>query len=369
MRSIITTPVALSILLTSHLGYSLGDGGQGQRSSGAPVASPTAPPTAPTPPSAPSQTEGSRTAETHPSTAAPEPSSPPPAHSAAVPQPSIALPVPSIAPPSSAGAESPPADITKPEGAPPAAAPPDAPSADAKVVNSQQVQAASPAEVVAPSVPIQPKPKPAKVASSTDDQAEEASEAAPASTLEDPEPSQGHFIALGVHGVGAMAFDDSRGKRTPTFGPGFSLRFGEALTDWLDLSLAFAFATTSGDVDDRMTFGRFGLQSQWYVTDRVFIQAGFGVTNGQGTDPEDHDFVRGRYGDVYLTGVGYNIYLSASDQSGGWVLTPVLTAEVGPDRMFTTAALSLGLEVSWWTGLTRDKLNLPLSKAYDKSSE
>jgi hypothetical protein len=118
-----------------------------------------------------------------------------------------------------------------------------------------------------------------------------------------------------------------------------------------------------------VTFGRFGVQSQWYVTERMFVQAGFGATNAQGKDPDDHDLVRGRYGDVYLTGIGYNLYLSDNDQSGGWVLTPVLTAEVGPDRTFTTTALWLGIEVSWWTGLTRDKLNLSLSKAYDKASE
>ena len=37
-------------------------------------------------------------------------------------------------------------------------------------------------------------------------------------------------------------------------------------------------------------------------------------------------------------------------------------------KTFTTTALWLGFEISWWTGLSRDKVNLPLSK-YDKSSE
>jgi hypothetical protein len=47
------------------------------------------------------------------------------------------------------------------------------------------------------------------------------------------------------------------------------------------------------------------------------------------------------------------------------VLSPLLTIEGGPDPDFTTTALWLGLEVSWWSGLSRDKLNLPLGEAYE----
>lgn len=244
-----------------------------------------------------------------------------------------------------------------PPGVSPPVTPATAVTADNVEPDSKPVAKSPPGRVSVGQNPGSPKTEPS------------TSEEPTSSALEDPEPSQGHFIAIGVHGVGALAFDKHRGTREPTFGPGFSLRFGEAVTDWLDLSLSFALATTSGDADDSVTFGRFGLQSQWYVSERLFISAGFGATNAQGKDPEDHELQRGRYGDVYLTGVGYNLYLSDNNQSGGWVLTPVLTAEVGPDRTFTTTALWLGVEISWWTGLSRDKLNLPLSKAYEKSPD
>lgn len=187
-----------------------------------------------------------------------------------------------------------------------------------------------------------------------------------AATLVEPKPSQGHFIALGLHGLGAMAFDKERGTRPPTFGTGFSLRFGEAVTDWLDLSLFFALGSTRGQAADKLSLGRFGVLSQWYLTQRLFLQAGFGATNGQGADPDDLKLNRGRYGDVYLTGIGYNLFLSDEHQSGGWVLTPVATVEVGPDSRFTTTALWLGLEVSWWSGLSKDKLRLPTSDAYSR---
>ncbi len=179
-----------------------------------------------------------------------------------------------------------------------------------------------------------------------------------------PKPSQGHMIALGVHGVGAMASDDDRGRRKPTFGLGYSLRFGEAVTDWLDLSLSIAFSSTNGEAADKFSFGRLAVQSHWYFHERWFVQAGFGATTAQGADPEDLDRVRGRYGAVYLTGLGTNLYLSDSHQSGGWVVSPTATLEVGPHEQFTTAALWLGLEFSWWSGLSKDKLELPVSEAY-----
>jgi hypothetical protein len=184
--------------------------------------------------------------------------------------------------------------------------------------------------------------------------------------LEAPEPGQGHFIALGFHGVGAMAFDESRGTRAPTFGQAVSLRLGESVTDWLSLSLAFAFGSTYGKRRDSLTLVRLGITSQWYFSERCFVQAGFGATNAQGPDPEDYDLTRGRYGDFYLAGLGYDLYLSESTRSGGWILTPMIAADLGPDSKFMTTSLWLGIELSWWSGLSRDKLELPTPEAYGK---
>jgi hypothetical protein len=147
-------------------------------------------------------------------------------------------------------------------------------------------------------------------------------------------------------------------------GQGFSLRLGEAVTDWLDLSLSIAYGSTHGPEENKLSLGRLGIQSQWYVSRQWFVPVGFGVTNVQGPDPEDHKLNRGRYGDVYWAGIGTNMFISDSKQSGGWVLTPVAMLEVGPDRNFTTTALWVGLEFSWWGGLTKDKLQLPVSEAY-----
>jgi hypothetical protein len=190
----------------------------------------------------------------------------------------------------------------------------------------------------------------------------------PEASLVAPKPSQGYFVAVGLHGTAAMAFDQNRSTRSPTLGEGLSLRLGEALTDWLDLSLAFALAQTHGAAEHRLSYGRLGIHSQWYVWDEWFVQAGFGVTSGRGPDPEDLERQRGRYGDVYWAGIGKHLYLSDGHQSGGWVLTPALALEVGPDDVFTTTGLWVGVEISLWSGLSRDKLELPVSEAYEPRS-
>jgi hypothetical protein len=182
--------------------------------------------------------------------------------------------------------------------------------------------------------------------------------------LELPRPSQGYYIGLGAYGLGAMAFDKNRGTRDPTAGMAFSLRFGESLTPWLDLGLSIGTGWTFGDKADSLSLFRFVVDSQWHLNERWFIRAGFGAANGQGADPERLSDVRGTFGDTYLAGVGTNLYLSDEKKSGGWVLSPVVSVEVAPDNAFTTTSVWLGLEISWWSGLTRDRLDLPPDEAY-----
>lgn len=108
------------------------------------------------------------------------------------------------------------------------------------------------------------------------------------SPLEKPSPHQGHFIALGLYGVGASANDRDRGLRGPGFGEGYSLRLGERITERLDLSLALGFASVGGDAP--WSFGRLRVHAQGYLTKKIFIHAGFGFGAAGGGDPEDPDF-------------------------------------------------------------------------------
>lgn len=184
--------------------------------------------------------------------------------------------------------------------------------------------------------------------------------------LEEPSPRQGHFISAGAYGIGAMGWDESRGTRDPTFGQGFTLRLGESITRWLSLSLTAGFGFTYGAKRDKLSLIRFGVSTQWYFTERWSFQAAFGATNGQGPDPQEHAKNRSRYGAFALAGVGYDFYLSNNARSGGWLVTPVVAVDVGPASKLTTSSVWVGVELSYWTGLSRDKLRLSTPNAYSR---
>ena len=182
------------------------------------------------------------------------------------------------------------------------------------------------------------------------------------SGLEKPSPRQGHYIALGLHGTAATVDDANRGRRGPAVGLGYSLRLGERITDRLDLGLAVAYARIGGDAP--WTFGRLTVHGQGYITEKTYVHAGFGFGAAGGIDPEDPDFSRGRFGDVYTVGAGHNLYLTDSARSGGWIVSPVATLEYGRDDTFPNAALWIGVEISRWWGIPRNQLDLDFDDAY-----
>ncbi len=182
--------------------------------------------------------------------------------------------------------------------------------------------------------------------------------------LETPTPRQGQFVGLGLHGSLAAANDRDRGLRGPAPGYGFSLRLGERITKRLDLGLAIAYARISGE--SPWSFGRLTVHTQVYLSEKLFMHGGFGFGAAGGVDPEDTDFSRARFGDVFTAGVGHNMYLGDRSKSGGWLLTPVLTMEYGRDEVFPNAALWLGVEVSRWWGIPRSQLALDFDEAYKR---
>ena len=189
--------------------------------------------------------------------------------------------------------------------------------------------------------------------------------------LEKPEPSQGHYIALGIAEVRAQAYDEGRGLRKPTYGSAFELRLGQSVTSWADLGIAFWGGKTDGDDEHNLTFGGVRVQGQVYPTQQWFLRGGFGPFGASGTDPDDPDYSRGTYGVAYDIGVGLNIFLSDEHESGGWVLTPTLMNHIGHNvgieqQTFTTHMMTVGLELSWWSGLPRDQLDLSIDRAYAK---
>jgi hypothetical protein len=185
--------------------------------------------------------------------------------------------------------------------------------------------------------------------------------------LSTPSPHQGQFVALGLNYGIAAADDADRGWRQISHGPNFTLRLGEAITSWVDLGLEMSLGVTTGS--EALTLGRLTAMARWYPFERLFVHTalGFGIAGGKDTLYEGYG--RMRYGDVYVLGLGYQFYLGDRKKSGGWMMSPTITAEVGPSKHFMTVAGWAGLEFSYWGGLTKNKLKLPVQAAYSRDED
>jgi hypothetical protein len=179
-----------------------------------------------------------------------------------------------------------------------------------------------------------------------------------------PRPNQGLFMSVALLSASAFGFDSERANRALTTGFATNIRLGGSVTDWLDLGVGFAYGETFGSEDHSVAFGRVSLHSQWYLNPRWFARLEVGAGSVAGQDPSDPSYDRGGYGEVYSAGIGHNLYLSPATQSGGWVLSPVLGADVTPSDGLTAVVAWIGLEVSTWGGLGKDKLRLPFERAY-----
>ncbi|MGH1341725.1 MAG: hypothetical protein ACRBN8_09255 [Nannocystales bacterium] len=178
-----------------------------------------------------------------------------------------------------------------------------------------------------------------------------------------PAPHQGHFVSVGLHYGGLRARDTHRdGWRPLSHGPLLSIRAGEAITSWLDLGVDLGLGLGVGP--DSLRLGRVTAHARWYPFEHWFLHTGLGLGASGGPDPDYDGFDRGRFGELYVVGLGTNRYVTRSTRSGGFALSPVLQAQVGPDPAFTTMALWIGLEFTWWSGLSRNKLRLPPERAY-----
>jgi|GEM_PF-1604701 len=185
--------------------------------------------------------------------------------------------------------------------------------------------------------------------------------------LERPYPKQGHFIAIGLGYGMATAKDSDRGWRDVTLGPGYNLRIGESLAPWVDIGLDMHLSMTNGD--EKLTLGRITAHAQFYPVEQWFVRTGFGFGFAGGPDPDFEGFDRFGFGDAYHLSLGRQFYLSDANESGGFILSPVTTFEIAPDNDFGTGSLWLGLEISWWSGLARDKLALPPEQAFERNED
>jgi len=193
--------------------------------------------------------------------------------------------------------------------------------------------------------------------------------AAPAAHAEEallskPRHRQGYYLAGGLAGAVAFASESGDGVG-PTYGTNTSLRLGQLLTPRLGLGLAVDFGGTAASGDTTSSFA-LSLGGQVELVHDVALHAAVGlsfVTLSSDTD-DPGDPIRGVYGAAYTLGLTWDWFF-AGKKSGGWALTPGLTLRAVPGDT-DAYGLFLGVEITRWTGLPRNQLELDVGEAYKK---
>ena len=186
-----------------------------------------------------------------------------------------------------------------------------------------------------------------------------------AAELVKPELKQGYYFTLMP--VGELVFVDSKENYGPWPSAGGHLRMGEALNRWVDLGLTGGFSAAKGD-DLRLLHGHFGMDATFKPTRFLALgfQAGMGFADFT-RQKKGMEKVIGRFGATYGFTVAYDFFPGSRSnpyQSGGLSLTPVAGVHIGPGSATSVYSVFIGISVSWWTGLPKNRLDLPVDQAF-----
>jgi len=184
---------------------------------------------------------------------------------------------------------------------------------------------------------------------------------AQAQTLETPRARQGYYLALGPH----FALNQNREKGHEWgvwAGYDVTLRAGQMLTRRLGIGVQIHYGSARGEGQRATLFG-LNMEGQWELAPNFALRGGLGLdTVGLATVGATDEASRGTLGAGYFLGLSYDWFFTHR-RSGGWALTPVVQARLVPGD---TRGLigTIGVEITYWTGLPRHQLDLPPGEAF-----
>jgi hypothetical protein len=182
-----------------------------------------------------------------------------------------------------------------------------------------------------------------------------------AQELEAPRARQGYWVAFGY---GAEVESASlKGDALTLSGAGGAIRLGQMLTPRFGLGVRIDF---SGDKNDHYDGGGGGLalEGQMNLWRNLALHAGFGFGFASLSDPDAVDAkTEGGYGGAGLVALSYDWFFT-SRTSGGWAVTPAFTMRALSGGDVDALWLTLGVQISWWSGRPRNELDLPEGAAY-----
>ena len=193
--------------------------------------------------------------------------------------------------------------------------------------------------------------------------------------LLEPRARQGYYFGGGPRALSMVVDDETIGGLGGMVGFGVSVRFGQKVNEWLGLGLAIGFGG-AGNSDWTTGGGGLTLELQvqpWQQTDLAF-RLGIGVAGMSiervDSAQETDDDPSGTIGSVYTIGASYELfpwYEAKKYESGGLAFSFFVEGQFNPGLGgVTSVGAIVGVEFTWWSGLNRNKLDLPVDAAFTK---
>ena len=196
---------------------------------------------------------------------------------------------------------------------------------------------------------------------------------AAAQELTKPAPRQGYYIGGGIRSSMGGAGGEVVGSFGYMNGLGMAFRFGEMATEHIGLGLVFAGGGASNK-SWQVGGGHLSMELTYKPldTEDLGLRAGigFGVLSAVRVNEEDvrEDDPEGGIGANFSLGASYDLfpfYEKGSYDSGGFAFTGFAQFDVLPAAPLWSVTFVIGLEVTYWFGLAKNKLDLPADKAFE----
>jgi hypothetical protein len=186
----------------------------------------------------------------------------------------------------------------------------------------------------------------------------------PPALLERPAAAQGYYFSLGLSG-GAVTVEDDGETLSPLGGYAGSLHIGQEILRWTDLGIVLELGSVSSDQRTGSLFS-FGIEWTLRPVGDAFVRLGCGIGVNGLSAAKNSDNDADAFGGVAAITLGYAWFpFREARDSGGFSISPVLRVvavqPLAEDAAYWTTA---GFEVSFWTGLPKRQLDLPLEDAF-----
>lgn len=184
--------------------------------------------------------------------------------------------------------------------------------------------------------------------------------------LKPPQARQGYYIGGGLASMFNQNLRTEEEDTPTTSGGGGYLRFGQMIDDWIGAGFWIGGGGT-GDERYSSGFGGLMLDLQLVPWDHLAVHLGIGAGGLSLTDSEsDSDELMGTGGGYYMLGLSYDWFPFYEGGSGGFSVTPTVQLQYLPGQIFDGFVGVVGVELLWWTGLEKNKLDLSVEEAYTR---